>query len=191
MYSPQVGSSVAFYTLHFEPQSGGGLKRFSVRTFFRCRKNIHPKLCQIAQKSARPDGARPPQHSCRSSQGRLSSGTTRPAVFVAFSIEFRTENFRIFSGPQKFSSEIVCPRPIAKKIGLVSSLGPGPQYLIQMAETGRSCISSRSLPAILAQPPEVTRTSGTLQGFHMAAAFCPGQGHTARTVHGGDRSMAP
>ncbi len=30
MYSPQVGSPVAFYTLHFEPQSGGDLKRFSV-----------------------------------------------------------------------------------------------------------------------------------------------------------------
>ena len=46
-------------------------------------------------------------------------------------------------------------------------------------------------PAPPCGPPEVTRTSGTLQGFHMAAAFCPGQGHTAGTVHGGDSIAVP
>ena len=46
-------------------------------------------------------------------------------------------------------------------------------------------------PAPPRGPPKVTRTSGTLQGFHMAAAFYPGQGRTAGTVHGGDRSTAP
>ena len=39
-------------------------------------------------------------------QGRLSTATMRPAGFVAFSIAFRTENFRNFSVPQKISSEI-------------------------------------------------------------------------------------
>ena len=38
MYSPQVGSPVAFYTLHFEPQSGGDLKRFSVIPAFYVEK---------------------------------------------------------------------------------------------------------------------------------------------------------
>ena len=77
---------------------------------FRRRKSFHPKSCEIAQKSARPGDARPPQHSDGSSQGRLSTATTRPAGFVAFSISFRTEIFEIFPAPQKFSSEIVRDR---------------------------------------------------------------------------------
>ena len=64
--------------------------------FFRCRKNFHPKSCEIAQKSARPDDGRPLQHYSRSSQGRRSTGTTRRAGFVAHFIAFRTENFRNF-----------------------------------------------------------------------------------------------
>ena len=79
-------------------------KRISDRkfsNFFRCRKNFHPKSCEIAQKSARPDDARPQRHSDRSSQGRLSTDTTRPAEFVAVVNEFWTEIFRIFFGAAK------------------------------------------------------------------------------------------
>ena len=69
--------------------------------FFQCRKNFHPKSCEIAPKSARPDDSRPLRHYNRSSQGRLSTGTMRRAGVVAFSNAFRTENFRIFFGAAK------------------------------------------------------------------------------------------
>ena len=62
--------------------------------FSRCRKNFHPKSCEIAHKSARPDDGRPLQHSCRSSQGRLSTGAMRHADYVANFDAVRTENFR-------------------------------------------------------------------------------------------------
>ena len=81
---------------HFQTRFGPKFFEF----FFGAAKilNFHPESCEIAQKSARPDDARPPQHSDRSSQGRMSTAATRPAGFVAFSNAFRTNNFRIFPG---------------------------------------------------------------------------------------------
>ena len=87
-----------------------GPKIFAI---FRCRKIFHPKSCEIARKSARPDDVRPWQHSGRSSQGRLSTGTPQGAEFVAFFDAFRTErNFEIFRCRKIFRPE---SREIARK----------------------------------------------------------------------------
>ena len=125
---------------HLHDAERGFLSRFQsnvgpkIFDFFRCRKNFHPRSCEMAQKSARPDDGRPARHSNRSSQDPPSTGTTRRAGFVAISIAFRTENFRFFSVPQKFSSQIVRDRARISAAGRQPTSAALRQMLTRSAE---------------------------------------------------------
>ena len=75
-------------------------RKFS--NFFRCRKNFHPKSCEIARKSARPDNARPPCYSNGSSHfvGRaLARRGLR--VLPHFPSRFGPRIFEFFFGAAK------------------------------------------------------------------------------------------
>ena len=58
----------------------------------------------------------------------------RPAAFAAFFIAFRTENFRFFSAPQKFSSEIVRDRAEISPAGRRPTSAALQQVLASSAE---------------------------------------------------------